>query len=228
VSSTSYHRAASRERAGVPPDGVELSETARLEAFSDGVFAIAITLLVLEIKVPPAHEATGSSLLASLRHLWPSYVGYLITFVTIGIMWVNHHAMFRYIRRTDRACLLINVVFLLCLSFLPFPTAVLAEHLDDPEGRRVATVFYGCSFIVMALMFNLLWWYGTHRGRLLGADVDREAVDTISKRYRFGPVLYAAATAIAFVSVAASLALHASLAILFALPEAAPRRAHAA
>jgi hypothetical protein len=105
---------------------------------------------------------------------------------------------------------------------------VLAEHLDDPEGRRVATVFYGCSFIVMALMFNLLWWYGTHRGRLLGADVDREAVDTISKRYRFGPVLYAAATAIAFVSVAASLALHASLAILFALPEAAPRRAHAA
>jgi uncharacterized membrane protein len=223
VKFTSYHPRATDQPSAVARDGVELSETARLEAFSDGVFAIAITLLVLEIKVPPAHTAGGGGLLAALGALWPSYIGYVITFITIGIMWVNHHAMFRYIRRADRWCLLINVAFLLCLSFLPFPTAVLAEHLNDPEGRRVATVFYGAALTVMAILYNVLWWYGTRRGRLLGPDIDLEGVRTISKRYRFGPLLYAAATAIAFVNVAVSLTLHASLAVLFALPEVESR-----
>jgi len=115
------------------------SDTARVEAFSDGVFAIAITLLVLEIRVPPVDTtAHGHTLLLALGRLWPSYLGYALSFVTIGIMWANHHSIFRYIRRADRYFVLINVMFLMCISFLPFPTALLAEYLPEPDGRTLA------------------------------------------------------------------------------------------
>ncbi len=107
------------------------SETTRLEAFSDGVFAIAITLLILEIKVPAGPETQDHGLWRALLERWPSYVGYVISFATIGIMWVNHHALFKYIRRVDRALLLANLLLLMTISFLPYPTAVLAEHLSD-------------------------------------------------------------------------------------------------
>src|SRR6185295_9004600 len=97
----------------------EPSETARLEAFSDGVFAIAITLLVLEIRVPPPEAVQrAGGLAAALLHLWPSYLGYFISFITIGIMWSNHHSIFLYIRRVDRYFLVINVFFLMCIGFL--------------------------------------------------------------------------------------------------------------
>src|SRR3954471_2154145 len=110
-----------------PAAGV--SETTRVEAFSDGIFAIAITLLVLNVRVPlPDLTGHGSTLLPALLHLWPAYLGYLISFFTIGIMWVNHHSMFALIRRTDRYFLLLSVFFLLWIAVLPFPTAVLAEY----------------------------------------------------------------------------------------------------
>ena len=201
---------------------VELTETARLETFSDGVFAIAITLLVLEIKVPPAHAAPGETLVPlarSLAALWPSYIGYALSFATIGIMWVNHHAMFRHIRRADRAFLLINVAFLMCISFVPFSTAVLAEHLPDAEGRRAATLFYGGTFTAMALLYNAVWRYGVSRGRLLGPGADRAAIDAITRRYSWGPASYLAATLVAVVSPIASIAVHVALAALYCLPE---------
>src|SRR5262245_43402791 len=120
VPSTSYGPPDAMQESPAVGDA-DLNETGRLEAFSDGVFAIAITLLVLEIKVPPSEAPGAPPLGAALRALWPSYVGYAISFVTIGIMWVNHHAMFKYIRRANRTFLLINVLFLACLSFIPFP-----------------------------------------------------------------------------------------------------------
>ncbi len=177
-----------------------LSDTARVEAFSDGVFAIAITLLVLEIRVP-APDATqhGRALLAALRGLWPSYLGYALSFVTIGIMWSNHHSIFHYVRRADRYFVLINVLFLMCISFLPFPTALLAEYLPEPGGRTLAVAGYS----------------------------DRDAVRTISRRYAAGPISYAVSFGLAFVNVWASLAVHALLAALYLLPEHR-RAAHAA
>jgi TMEM175 potassium channel family protein len=199
--------------------GVELAETARLETFSDGVFAIAITLLVLEIKVPPTGEHGGGNLVAALRALWPSYLGYAISFATLGIMWVNHHAMFRYIRKTNRTFLLINVFFLMAISFVPFPTAVLAEHLPDPAQRQAAAVFYGAAFVLTAAGYNAVWFYGVSGGRLLGADVDRDAVRTISNRYRWGVPTYLVTTLAALVSVWLSLALHGALAVLYMLSE---------
>jgi uncharacterized membrane protein len=195
------------------------SETGRVEAFSDGVFAIAITLLVLEIQVPPPHHTGhGSALLPALLRLWPSYLGYLISFVTIGIMWVNHHSMFMLIRRTDRYFLLISVFFLMCIAFLPFPTAVLAEYLSEPKGRRVAVALYSASFVLIAVAYNALWWYAVRWGRLLEEKADREAVRTISRRYLIGPIAYAVSFALAFVNTWASLAVHGFLVAFYVMP----------
>ena len=116
--------------------------TQRIEAFSDGVFAIAITLLVLEIRVPHVLDAGAgaepTSLAAALLDLWPSYFGYVFSFVTIGIYWANHHHIFSLYQRTDHYFVLLNVLFLLFISFVPFPTAVLAEYIDEPVQRQTA------------------------------------------------------------------------------------------
>ena len=196
-----------------------MSETARLEAFSDGVFAIAITVLVLEIRVPDVAAARAAGLAPALAALWPSYLGYVISFVTIGIMWANHHALFTYIRRCDRYFLIVNVVFLMCIAFVPFPTAVLAEYLPEPESRRTAVAFYSGTFVGMALAYNALWWYAAWGRRLLAHDADPAAVRTISRRYALGPVSYGVSFALAFLNVWASLAVHGVLAAFYLLPE---------
>ncbi|HVQ46185.1 MAG TPA: TMEM175 family protein [Gemmatimonadales bacterium] len=196
-----------------------VSETARLEAFSDGVFAIAITLLVLEIRVPPpevTHE--GAGLFRALLGLWPSYLGYLISFITIGVMWANHHSMFELICRTDRYFLLLSVLFLMCIAFLPFPTAVLAEYLPQPAGRRVAVAGYSATFVIIALAYNALWWYAVRDGRLLAPTADMSSVRTISRRYLIGPTAYFLSFLLAFVNPWASLAVHGALIVFYLLP----------
>jgi len=164
-------------------------ETARIEAFSDGIFAFAITLLVLELKVPHGLPG-GERLLEELLKEWPSYFGYLTSFFTIGIMWVNHHRMFSLIRKSDDGLMLANLAFLLGITFVPFPTAVLAEYFDTP-ACRIAAAFYTGTYFFMALLFNLLWRYATRSGRLLGPQADRAQVDAITRAYSFGPLMYA-------------------------------------
>jgi len=202
-----------------PQAGRHLAETTRLETFADGVFAIAITLLVLEIKVP-ALEETRNGLWPALARLWPSYVGYLVSFLTIGIMWVNHHAIFQYIRRCDRRFLFANVFFLMGIAFVPFPTAVLAEHLPDPVTRNAAAVFFSGWYVLLAVMFNILWHTGIGGGgRLLRDNVHQEGLETITRRYRIGPISYVVTAAVALVSAWASLALFFGLAVFWALSE---------
>jgi uncharacterized membrane protein len=201
------------------PTSAGRSETTRVEAFSDGIFAIAITLLVLEIRVPPPNLTDhGSGLFRALLHLWPSYLGYLISFVTIGIMWVNHHSMFTLIQRIDRYFLLISVLFLMFIALLPFPTALLAEYLAEPKGRRVAVAVYSASFVCIALSYNALWWYAARKGRLLDTNADTEAVRTISRRYLVGPLAYGLSFVLAFFNAWASLAVHGLLAAVYILP----------
>ncbi|HET7296958.1 MAG TPA: TMEM175 family protein, partial [Gemmatimonadales bacterium] len=144
---------------------------------------------------------------------------YVLSFVTIGIMWANHHSIFRYVRRADRYFVLINVMFLMCISFLPFPTALLAEYLPEPGGRTMAVAAYSATLVVIALAYNALWWYAVVGDRLLAPDYDRAAVRTISRRYAAGPVAYGVSFALAFVNVWASLAVHGLLAALYLLPE---------
>ncbi len=200
-------------------DGVpERKESGRVEAFSDGVFAIAITLLILEIQVPHADES--ADLLGQLVALWPSYFAFLTSFATIGIMWINHHKMFTHIVLVDQTLLVLNGLLLLGITFVPFPTAVLAEHILHP-GQTVAALFYSGTFFVIAVFFNVLWRYAAAGHRLVGSRADLGAITAITRQYRFGPLLYLAAFGLAFVSVPASLALNLLLALFFAAP---PRR----
>lgn len=206
-------------------DSRAASETARVEAFSDGVFAIAITLLILEIRVP-THDALaerGVPLARALLEQWPSYFAFLTSFLTIGIMWLNHHRLFTLIRRADHTLILLNLLLMLGVTFVPFPTALLAEHLTGPDAHIAAAVYSG-TFVGVAIVFNVLWRYAATGMRLIGRDVDPGAVDAQTKQYVFGPVVYLAAFLLAWVSVMASVALNFAIALFFALP---PRRAAA-
>ena len=200
--------------------GEHLSETDRLETFADGVMAIAITLLILEIEVPRVPE--GKTLAGALAAQWPSYAAYVVSFLTIGVIWVNHHHMFGLIRRADNAFLVLNVVFLMTIAALPWATALLAEFLQDSAGRTLATVVYGGLMVVIALMFNVVWRYAASGERLLPGDVDREELARTNRVYLAGPVVYAAATLLALVNAWISLAIFAALALYYTLPISGP------
>ena len=172
----------------------------RLEAFSDGVFAIAITLLVLEIRVPSGDQLDDpNELIKALGALWPSYVGYLISFVTIGIIWANHHTVMNQIGRADRTLLILTVGFLLVVAFIPLPTRLVAEFIGK-DGARAATVTYGITLTLTATMFNAIWFYAARGGRLLRADADERVVRGISKTFVLGPWIYLAATLVAAIA----------------------------
>ena len=151
----------------------------RLVAFSDGVFAIGITLLVLEIRPP----ADYGNLLHELAALWPSYLAYALTFLFIGQVWANHHVMFDHIRAADRVVLLLNTLLLMIVAFLPFATSVLAGAIRDGQGLRVAVVFYGLAFDATALTFNAVWQYARRR-RLLSKTLDPAGATAIGRRFQ--------------------------------------------
>jgi uncharacterized membrane protein len=139
----------------------------RLVFFSDAVFAIAITLLALEIRLP--HDIAylvNEELTRALLHLWPKYLGFATSFVVIGAFWVAHHRKFRYIRRYDRALLWLNLLLLMGIAFIPFPTAVLSDY-----GNRTATIFYALTMLAVGLLSSAIWWYATRRHRLVDADL---------------------------------------------------------
>ena len=184
--------------------------TGRAEAFSDGVFAIVITLLILTVKTP------GSGPLAhSLERLWPSYLAYVVSFLTIGIIWVNHHTMFRHFAYLDRTMLFLNVLFLMVVAFIPFPTQVVAEHLRTGADRRAAALLYGITLTGLAVMFLFVWLYGSRR--LLSPEADRREVSGITRSYLPGTPLYLTATLLAFASPVASLAMFAAIALFYVL-----------
>ncbi|MCW3097506.1 MAG: putative integral rane protein [Chthonomonadaceae bacterium] len=198
--------------------------TARIEAFSDGVFAVAITLLVLDIKVPPFQPVNPAfSLGHELLAEWPAYLAFVTSFLTILIMWINHHRVFGLIRRTDDRFLILNGLLLLCVTVIPFSTSLLAAYIRLPDARLAALVYAG-SCLLMAVSFQSLWRYAASNGRLLDADHDPTVAAGITKAFRFGPYLYLIVFVLGFVSVVASVGLAALLAIFFTIP---PRK-HAA
>ena len=200
-------------------DDVGGRDTSRLEAFSDGVIAIAITLLIIEIR--PPHLDAGHdgpiNLVRALRGLWPNYLGYLISFLTIGVMWINHHNVFRLIVRTDQTLVVLNTLLLLCIAFLPFPTAVVAESIGS-DAERAAVVFYGACFTVTAVFFSLIWWYPTRDRRLVDRRVDPRTLASISRRFLVGAPIYLLATLIGLLSAGLSLAIFLLLAVYYILP----------
>lgn len=185
-----------------------MNETARLETFSDGVFAIAATLLILEIRLPE-----DGSVAHQLLQAWPSYTAYAISFLTLGIVWVNHHTVFTQIGRVDRTFLFINVVFLMVIAFAPFPTRVLAEHLRD--GSKAAAFAYGLTFTAMALCYGALWFYAARGRRLIAPEADQRMVSGISRSFAPGSVIYLVATLSALISAYVAVALYAAIALFY-------------
>src|SRR5579859_164154 len=196
-------------------------DTNRLEAFSDGVIAVAITLLVLNIKIP---EVPSPDKLLDERHLrdfllnqWPILFAFVTSFLTIGIMWLNHHRVFKHIKRTDTGLLMLNLLLLLTIVFVPVPTALVAPYIIRFD-QHIAAIVYSGKFLLMALCFNTLWRYASYHNRLLDKDADQHAVRAISRQFSFGPLLYLIAFGIAWLNGPASVLFQFLLALFFALP----------
>jgi len=183
----------------------------RLEAFADGIFAIAATLLTLNLAVTEGHPL-GHELLI----IWPQYAAYAISFVTIGIIWINHHTVMHQVAHVDRTFLTLSVLFLAVIAFIPFPTRLLAQHIQD-DGAEAAALLYGSTLTLTAVFFNVIWRYAAWGRRLLRQDAEDKAVQGISRSYALGPPIYLAATVVAFKSPVASAALFGVLAIFYTL-----------
>jgi uncharacterized membrane protein len=197
----------------------EEKETARIEAFSDGVFAIAITLLVLEIKLPSQEVVMGRGLAHSLVALWPSYLAFFISFVTILVIWAHHHWIFSLIRSANHPLIYWNGLLLLVVTFVPFSTGLLAEYLLHPEARVAANMYTG-NFLAISLAFDGLWRYASRNEKLLAAKVvslERGEAARLTKHYRLAPLLYLGAFAVSFMSEAVSVSACLLLAFFFAL-----------
>lgn len=197
--------------------GEDVKETGRIEALSDGVIAIVITLLAFEIGVPDPAALGAGGLLPALIDQWPVYFAFLLSFATIAIMWSNHHALFKIIVRTNPTFVLINGLLLLTITLVPFGTLLLADYLRHPDGR-VAAVIYSALFTANAAAFNVLWLYASGRGRLLSRTASPDLIAGITRQYRFGPLMYVAAMLIGLVSVPLCLIYHVALALFFAIP----------
>ena len=191
--------------------------TNRLEAFSDGVIAVAITLLVLDIKVPPMKE--GETLAHQLGLMWPNYVAYVISFITIGIIWVNHHAMISRLSRVDRAILMLNLLLLLSIGILPFATSLMAAYLRQSQGEHLAAAIYSGAYLFMAILFASL---NRHillvKSHLMSPELPAERRRQILRRSISGVIPYTVGTALAAVSPYVTLAICGAVAAYYASP----------
>ncbi len=192
------------------------SSTSRLEAFSDGVFAIAATLLVLEITVG---DVPGPELGHALVHLWPSYLAYATSFLTIGIIWINHHYCVETMARCDRTFMFLNLLLLLTVAFLPFPTKLVADYLQDP-GERTAALAYSATFVVMSVVYNSWWRYASTNRRLIAEHVPNSTLRAISRAFDPGIPMYVGTFVVALFSPLASVLLTFAIAAFY-LPSAA-------
>ena len=188
----------------------------RLEAFSDGVFAIAITLMVLEIAVP---AVKGTHLLVELGREWPVYLTYFVSFMTIGAVWMEHSALVDALDHVDGAFMRLNLVLLLFCAFLPFPTRLMSEFAFDRAGERVAVVFYGVVLLMMTLMLLVM---GRHaeNGGLYGDDLVDERKEEARVKYQLLPSLFAyiAGGALGLLSPRIGVSIYLLIAIYLAIP----------
>ena len=163
--------------------------------------------------------AQGESLGQALRHLWPSYLAYATSFAVIGIIWANHHSLFRLVHRADHFVVMLNLALLLCVGFIPFPTALIARFLREASQEDVAVAAYGVTLTMSAIAYNALWFYIVrHRDTLMHTGVNEAAIRRRSLRFLMGPVLYGISVPIAFVSPWISIAIYVGLALLYIVP----------
>jgi uncharacterized membrane protein len=195
--------------------------TERIEAFSDGVFAIAITLLILEVKVPRGGEP-GFSLERALLRLWPQYLAYVLSFVVIGIYWANHHYVFKLYLRTDHVFNLLNVLFLLTISFLPLPTAVLGDFALQPTERGTAGTFYALGLLLPAISWTLMWLYASNGERLIDPRLEPAFVRKLTRQYLSSVGLYLLALFAIRVKFEVGITICVTLTLFYLLPPPRP------
>src|SRR5215831_7756662 len=185
-------------------------DSRRAEAFSDGVFAVAITILVFGLLSIGTHELSAKVLL----HAWPSYFAYVVSFITIGIMWMNHHTILAHVKRVDRPLLVLNLLLLMVIVAIPFPTQLVAEHLRG-SGGTAATVTYGLVMIAMSAGFAAMWVYVVTHAPSLGAVVPQGALRQSVPGFTLGGAVYVAGTLIALWWPVAGLVIFGLLAIYY-------------
>jgi uncharacterized membrane protein len=188
-----------------------VNESGRVEAFSDGVFAVAITLLIFEVKVP-----SGPGLWRLIGQQWPSFAAYAVTFLVIGIMWANHHQVFGFVARVDRVLLFLNLLLLMGVVALPWAAGLVAGNLRSPGSAETALAVYGGLMVFHALTFGGLWGWLTRTGHLFDERVDVAAARRTRLRFALGSLVYPVLVALSFASAALTLALHGLVALYYA------------
>lgn len=197
-------------------------ETGRIEAFSDGVFAFAITLLVLYLKDPVVSGSGGGSLLQGLLAQWPAFFAFVTSFMTILIMWVGHHEMFTYIVRADRRFMFLNGFLLFFVTLTPFTTSLVADHIVSTDSNTAAAVYSG-SFLLLGVAWNLVWRHASGPHKLLSRELTAAELRTFTRNFYIGPISYAVALVIALVSGVASVALILAVGVFYAVGTRYPR-----
>jgi uncharacterized membrane protein len=192
----------------------------RVEAFSDGIFAIAITLLVLTIAQPSSYHDLANQLIDR----WPSLIAYVVSFIVIGIMWLNHHTIFQMLGRIDRGVVCFNLLLLMTVVFIPYPTGVLGEALRNNAGAKTAAVAYSITMSLNAFAWAALWLYAAHERRLLHESFPEEERRPATVRFTAGALVYTLSIGVALINAYACLAFHGLLAVYYALDPLSRRR----
>ncbi len=191
-------------------------DTARVEAFSDGVIAVAITLLVLDIHVPEVKN--GLSIGQALLIQWPSYLGYVTSFLVIGIFWANHHNMFCHIKCTDHVLLLVNTSFLMCIAFIPFATSLLTRYVTVAGEEHTVAVIYSATLLLNGILFDAIWCYVVFKRHLLKDTVTPELTRLLTRNYLIGLPIYLVSLILSLVNVQASLILYLVVSLIYSMP----------
>jgi uncharacterized membrane protein len=192
----------------------EQKETSRVEAFSDGVFAVAVTLLILTIQVP---TGTNTNIPVHVAEQLPFFLAYAVSFLSILVMWANHHGIFNLVIRTDRVLILLNGVLLMLITFFDYPTAIVGAALREGAYQRFAALFYTGTLVVLTIVYNLFWRYIAAHPGLIDQHVSPATIQRISREYRFGPVFYLIAFGLAAINALAGILATLLLAIYFGL-----------
>lgn len=193
----------------------------RFEAFSDGVFAIAITLLIIEVKAPDLSHATPSEAVEKLIHIWPHLLGYVTSFLVIGVIWLNHHAMFHFLKRVDRTVLILNLFLLMCVAFIPFPTSLIGSY----GHLQPVVIFYGLSLTLLGVVYNTLWFYVVRQYVSIEGLMHQKEIQ-IASRWTLGyPISYAIATALALLNTQLSVVLYTLIPLFYLFPSIIDQKA---
>ncbi len=188
--------------------------TARIETLADGVFAIVMTLLVFDMRVPTQEQVDAVGLGQALLALTPNIISYVISFIILGVYWVGHHNQFFYIRRSDRTLLWINILYMMFVALVPFSTGLLSRYGSD----RLSLIVYNLNLIAVGAVLYLHWAYATRDGHLLGHALDAKVDRLVRRRILLAPSLYFLAILVSFVSIAAADLLDVLIPILYVLP----------